>query len=417
VAIENPDSTEVVQAPARRVFGERAFWVGFWVLALGLVGLNLWWTWEERPLPNLQAIGLWMARGWYDEAEWALRAHLKRSPNDGEARWMLARALAARNNMAGCLEQVRQIPFWWSRKPEALFREGQAAMVLGRASEAEEAWKQCVLDDPQHPTPAKYFTQAVNELVQLYKWEDRRDEARELLWRALSLTEPADHPTILLMSVWICLLKNDPAEAAAKLARFVAAEPRDYVARRALARATLDLGKTAEARAHIEACLAARPADPLVWRDYLYVLVRLGDRLPLDQALARLPNDANQFPEAWIARGFERQQERDLPAAALAYREAVRLKPFEEDAYYKLALVEKRLGHKLEADQALDRYNTMHSAREELRNLYEGYLGASRGPTANPGALPELGRRLAACCETLGWTREAKAWRQVAAAS
>jgi tetratricopeptide (TPR) repeat protein len=391
------------------------FWMAFATLIIGLGALNLWWTWEERPLPDLTLVGRWMARGWYDEAEKALRTHLRRSPNDGEARWMLARTLMARNDLDGSLAELKRIPFWCPRKPDALLREGQVAMALGRAREAEEAWGTCVADNPMHPTPPKDFTQAVHELVQLYKWEGRRDQARELLWRAYRLTERADHPTILLMSVWIGLLKTDPADAVEKLKRFVAADRSDYEARRALACAELELGQSSQAKADIEACLAARPHDAHVWRDYLKVLARAGDQSSLEQAFAQMPEATNQYADTWIARGLEREEAGDVAGAGQAYRRAIDTSAFEEDGYYKLALIEKRLGHATEAQTALDHQRALHEARVELHTAYEAYLDASHGPSARGSVIAELSERLAQGCESLGWSREAGAWRKLAA--
>ena len=69
-----------------------------------------------------------------------LREHLRRSPHDGEARMMLARALAGRGDLLGCARQLHEVPFWSPRKAEALFREGQSYLKIDRAKDAEDAW-------------------------------------------------------------------------------------------------------------------------------------------------------------------------------------------------------------------------------------------------------------------------------------
>ena len=68
-----------------------------------------------------------------------LREHLRRAPHDGAARMMLARVLAASGDLAGCTRELHQVPAWWPQKAEALYREGQAYLLMNRARDAEAA--------------------------------------------------------------------------------------------------------------------------------------------------------------------------------------------------------------------------------------------------------------------------------------
>ena len=124
------------------------------VLAACLVGFNLWWYWRDtRPLPGLDTISGWIGKGQDDQAEPALREHLRRAPNDGEARMMMARLLGARNDLLGCARQLHEVPFWWPTKADALYREGQAYFMIDRAKDAEAAWLAVTNHDPLHPRP------------------------------------------------------------------------------------------------------------------------------------------------------------------------------------------------------------------------------------------------------------------------
>src|SRR5262249_54545185 len=91
---------------------------------LGLVGFNVWWFWRDtRPLPDLAVIARLMGHDQYAQAEPALREHLRRSPHDGEARMMLARAYAAGGRLLECAQELHDVPYWWPQKAEALYRE------------------------------------------------------------------------------------------------------------------------------------------------------------------------------------------------------------------------------------------------------------------------------------------------------
>jgi hypothetical protein len=90
------------------------------LLGIGLLGFNLWWYWRDtRPVADMATISGWMAREQYTLAETALRERLRRSPHDGDAHTTLAKVLAARGDLPGCITQLRLVPPWWPTKPEA----------------------------------------------------------------------------------------------------------------------------------------------------------------------------------------------------------------------------------------------------------------------------------------------------------
>jgi tetratricopeptide (TPR) repeat protein len=413
----NVDNKTVIsgKVPARARGRVRAgvLRLGFWGLVLGLVALNLWLAWEARPLPDLPAISRLMDKELYSEAERALRAHVRRSPHHGEARMMLARVLTAQNDLAGAADQLHQVPFWWPSKPEALFREGQVQMALGRARRAEEAWKACVANDPLHPTPPRFFTSAARELIVLYEWEERRDEAHELIWRVYQQVEKKDHAAILIMSAWVELLRNDPAEEASKLSRFVAADADDWDARVALAKAEMARGNTAEATRQIQICLAARPQDLRGWRNWLLILSKGGDQAGLAAALKQLPEGADADAEIWTIRGLACERAGDWQGAADAYRQAVRLRPWADEAYYKLAIVEERLGEPTAAAADRQRQQALRGAREQLRQAYDAYVDATQSPQLARMDLGPIYERLAMTCAAAGLERDAEAWRRL----
>src|SRR4051794_35767685 len=105
----------------------------FWPSAIGLVALNGWWAWENRPLTDLRVVGGWVEAGRLDEAEAALRDWVQRVPDSPDARMLLARVLATRDDLVGCAAQLQGVPFWAPQKNEALFREAQSWQKVDRA--------------------------------------------------------------------------------------------------------------------------------------------------------------------------------------------------------------------------------------------------------------------------------------------
>ena len=163
------------------------------------LGLGWWYRREIRAVPSVTTIAGWMARQRYAEAEPALGEHLRRSPDDGEARIMLARLLAARGDARGCARELRRVPFWWPTKADALFREGQTYLRINRAREAEAAWLALVKQDTPHAPPSAIFQDVCLELLRLYAVEDRWEDAAPLIWNAYDRAVPSDRAPWLII--------------------------------------------------------------------------------------------------------------------------------------------------------------------------------------------------------------------------
>ena len=155
---------------------------------------------------------------------------------------------------------------------------------------------------------------------------------------------PADHPVLLAMRMRPELERVRRRSRSTLLKRYVAAAADDWEALRALARAELALGNHAEAARHFQECLKGRPDDVRAWRDYLTMLLEQGD---LDAFLALLekpPKSAETEPETWMFRGVASEKAGDWQAAADHFRKAIELNPYVPKYYYRLAMVEERLG-------------------------------------------------------------------------
>jgi tetratricopeptide (TPR) repeat protein len=389
----------------------RFFWS--WALVAGLTALNVWWFWADRPSLDIKTIDAWVVRGRPDDAERALRDLLWRSPDHGDARMKLARLLGERGDYLGCAGQLHLVPFWSPAKAEARFLEGQAYRLVERARDAEAAWEACIDADPLHPAPPRHFHAAARELIAQYVLEGRLDDARRTIWRAYDAAGPTDRPAILVMRLRAELERIAHDEALSRLRQFVAADPGDWEARRALALEEQLAGHEAAADRNMAACVAANPDDPAGWRTHLQILHHRGDREGMIAVLPRLPASADGDAEVWKYRGLAREWVGDLAGALDAYGLAARLNPYEPEYLYKLATVEQRLGLLEPASEHARRSHQLRDALLRLREAFLAFLETSEH--SEPGDAPYRAavERLATFCGQLGMRREADAWRQV----
>jgi tetratricopeptide (TPR) repeat protein len=322
--------------------------------------------------------------------------------------------------MQGCALQLREIPFWWPTKAEAILHEGQAYLMTDRAKDAETCWLAVLKDDPLHPSPPDTMHTASQQLLELYATENRWDDAAEIIWETYDRTVPAEQLSLLGMRVKSELERLSPEATISQLERYVAADPTDWEARRALARAKLTLGRKEDADRDFRACLAGRPDDPRVWRDYLGMLYDLGDQNAWAALLAKVPPSAEKESEIWRFRGLLKERAGNWAGAAQDYNTALNLNPYVMASQYRLAMVEERLGHRDVAVEHRKKADDLREARSELRIAF-GELITAEEAWENQGAsnpdLPTSMRRLASICETLGWARLAEAWHKLADAS
>src|SRR5262249_10325229 len=130
-------------AGQRRAFPTRV------LLAMGLIlvgGAPVPWGYcrATRPVIDLRTSERWVRHERYGPAQQALHDQLRRAAGDGAAWRMLARVLAARGELAGCTRELHQVPAGWPQKARALYREGQAYLLMNRARDAEAALLEAV---------------------------------------------------------------------------------------------------------------------------------------------------------------------------------------------------------------------------------------------------------------------------------
>jgi tetratricopeptide (TPR) repeat protein len=419
MAISVDVPSEVAARPVRPVRKRRLGWLAFKLVATGMaagaLGFNGWWYWRDhRPLPAMATIFDWVTREKYAEAENALREYLRRSPHDGDVRMSLARSLAARGDFKGCARTLHKVPAWWPSKVEALLREGQAYLQADRAKDAEAAWLEAIKDDPLHPLSLALYHDVCQEILKLYAIEDRWEDAFPVMWTAYDHANPVDHPVLLLMRLRCELERVAPKETLVHLRKYVTADPTDWEARRAMARALLMIGQHAEAARDFEACIKGRPDDVRAWRDYLAMLLDQGDLETFRSVLEKPPPSADTEPETWLYRAVAHEKTGDWKGAADDWQKAIDLNPFMPKYHYRLAMVQERLGLREEAKIHRQRNKEMNEARAQLRTAYFDYFALLAKNEPDSAAMAAACRELARVCEVLGWSRAAQAWNQLA---
>ncbi len=281
---------------------------------------------------------------------------------------------------------------------------------------------QAILDaDPLHPPDPGLYHDAGQELLKIYATEDRWEDAYAVIWNVYDHAAPADRALTLTMRTRCEVERVAPTETLKVLRRYVAADPADFEARRAMANAELAVGQRAEALRDMEACIKGRPDDARSWRDYLKMLQSLGEPDAFNAAMARLPLSADTEPEIWMFRGQMKEHDGDGAGAAADYRRALELNPNLLNGHYRLATIEARLGRRAQAAAHRKRWDELREARVQLRQVeaqYRAAVAAASAPEPSPSARSDLrtaARRLGSVCGALGWARAVEACNQIAA--
>jgi tetratricopeptide (TPR) repeat protein len=207
-----------------------------------------------------------------------------------------------------------------------------------------------------------------------------------------------------------------PEETIKKLERYVAADPTDWEALRALAKASSALGRRTDAARYFQACLKGRPGDARAWSDYLGMLHAQGDADTWSALLDVVPPSADSEGEIWRFRGLRKERVGDWAGAARAYTAALERDPYITAYHYRLAMVEERLGHRDNAAEHRKQSDRLREAQGQLLTAFTDVIDAQEGKRTTPD-LPTSIRRMASICETLGWARLADAWYKLAESS
>jgi len=267
----------------------------------------------------------------------------------------------------------------------AMQMAGQVHLRAGRLVPAEKRFLAAIKADDKAIVPRR-------ELICIYGLQLRRRELREV-FAGLARVSPMSFGNVFH---WCLTRGNDwePQEIIDDMTKFLAADPTDRWSRIAKARSLLRLSKRDEARETL-APLAQDDPDAIALRAQIAL-----DEGDSDQVLKLLASGPRDHFDLAVMRARSALADGDLAKARDEFAIASKLDPDNRDAVIGMARVMAALGDQADAAQWKDRAAKLDK------------LAALVQKAAEPNAQNdlELIRRLAAGCEAVGHTAEAKAW-------
>ncbi len=299
-----------------------------------------------------------------------------------------AQLLMARDRNDEALAELAAVPDEHPLAPQARLQSGQLELRRDRARVAEAFFRRAIALQPD-------LVQARRELIFILGYELRRPELNAE-FRALDAFDPLRFDQAFL---W-CLSRGvvwEPGEAAAKLARFVAADPDDRQARIALAEMLRRLNRYDDA---IATLAPLGDDDPEARAIRAQIALDRGDDKAVESLLAGGPR---VHLDLALLRGRLALARGDDKAAVASFRDAVAAEPNNRDAVFGLAHSLQRVG-----DPEAKRYLELSALHERLGTLVQ------RAATPGSGNDVALIRELGAACAAVGRLPEARAWYNIA---
>jgi tetratricopeptide (TPR) repeat protein len=354
--------------------------------------------------------------GRFEEAVSLLESHLRRTPRDARAHYLLAELLLSRTDRTGeshvvpdarraldHLEQARGSRVVDPARVE-LYR-GMSLYRLDRWDEAEAAWSEALRIDPVVP-------EAGWGLLDLYYLEGRRLEAQRLVLRLHQVEPlPQDRAQLLLQLVRQDAIPPDQISLVERLEPVVAESPDGVQALTALGLALVRSGEIDLGLASLRRSVERWPDSETAWDRLMTGLDFAGKTQGLSPLLAGLPRSMADSPR--FARHFAlaAQEEGRWGESVAQYRRAMEHDPGDFETGVRFARALRFAGEK-DAAMAWDRKIVDYrAAKAGLLDLYEE---ADAVKTLGVRPHPELCRELAESREKMWRGEEARLWRSMA---
>lgn len=371
----------------------RVKWLGLIALGAGVVAASGSWISQERKAAALLDSAKGAAnRGDFAAAGRDFRAVLRRWPNHDEAAFGLGVCEQSAGRLDAALKAWEQIGPASRYAPVSAVRIAPIALEHGQFARAEDLLRSALR------TSGPHTAEALELLVRVLRFEDRRDEARELLRQEL---KSAPDTLRVLRALWMldveAVALERTQEMFKKANRDVPNDDRVWLGLANLARRG---GRVDEAANWLRKCRTARPEDPAVWRSWL-AWARAADSIEeARRALPHLP--ANSLSEgelqelhAWFARSAnDRQTERRGLERLMA------CDPAFPGALERLAELNALEGATEQVARLRRKKSELDAARERYHQLFE---------TSND-RLPTMTLEMAKLAESLGRSAEAEGW-------
>ncbi|MEW4567396.1 FG-GAP-like repeat-containing protein [Tautonia sp. JC769] len=376
--------------PSRSAYARRFLWV-----ALALVPIALGVTWFARGASarrELAAAKRHLEQGERREALDRLRRLAGRGVGEGEAAYLLGICELQEGRYDAALAAWERVPPASTYAGPALTRRAAVALERGAFDRGERLLRDARDHRGLHEAEAREM------LGRIYRFQDRRSEARALLREAL--VDGTD-PLRVVRDFWLLDAESVPLERTRAMFEEARRDhPEDPRVRLGLANLSLRGGRTEEAGRLLEACLEASPEDVPTWRGRLDWARASGDPSEARRALEHLPGDAFEPAELLELEAWFAAQSRDHSRERSALTNLIDWVPGHPEALDRLAELAIEGG---DAEQAAD-LRRRKAELDQARDVYgrRFHLGDDE--------LAPLARKMAELAETLGRWDEATAW-------
>lgn len=371
----------------------RVKWLGLMTLGGWAVAVCAWWIYQEWNAAALLDSGKDAAnRGDFVTASRDFSAVLRRWPNHDEA----AFGLGVCEQSSGHLDAA--VKAWERIGPEspyahvAAVRIAPIALEHGQFARAEDLlWNALRVSGPHR-------NEAREMLVRVLRFEDRRDEAREVL--RLDLKKAPDTLPVL-RALWMLDIEAVALERTLTMFRQATRDaPNDDRVWLGLANLARRAGRLDEAAEWLRKCRHARPEDPAIWRSWLAWARAADNAEEARLALQHLPTkgftegDVQEL-RAWFARSANDHQGERQGLERLLVCE-----PSFPGALERFAELNALAGATDQAAQLRRQKAELDATRERYHRLFE----------TKADRLPLLSLEMAKLAETLGRSFEAEGW-------
>jgi tetratricopeptide (TPR) repeat protein len=371
----------------------RAKGLGLLVLGVAAAALCASWgyrEWEESTL--LDSARDAANRGAFAAAARDFRAVLRRRPGHDEAAFGLGVCEEAAGRPDAALAAWERIGPASPYAVVAAARIAPIALERGQFARAEDLLRKAA------STRGPQVADAREMLVRVLRFEDRRDEARDVLRQEL---RTAPDTLKAVRALW--MLEVEPVALERTLALFRKAArdaPGDDRVWLGLANLARRAGRLDEAARWLRECRKARPEDHAVWRSWLAWARAAGDAAEARLALGHLPARGFSTGEVEELRAWFARSAGDRPGERRALERLAACAPFVPGALERLAELHALDGEPGKAGELRRRKAELDAARERYDRLFDG--GGDQ--------LSALAREMAGLAETLGRGAEAEGW-------
>jgi predicted Zn-dependent protease len=327
-----------------------------------------------------------------DAAERVLRQAVARRPAAPEPRIELARLAQTREDWATVAVALHPIPADFPAAAAVRIVEGDAWIKLGRAADAEQAWRAALERDTTET--ARY------RLLFLYGTQLRRPEWLATLWDLYDRGHAGLNEMLQIMLagqiVW------EPEGALETVERWSAADERDRPSRRAAAVYFVRAGQLDEAADRLENLFERDPDDLETWSALVDCRLASGELDRADKLLRAAPDAARDNPRYCKQRGRLALAQGRYADAAADLRRGLPGAPYDLELHYNLAQA-LRLAGQLDASRP---HSDVAGRLARIARLCHSIHNA---PAYSSGDIRELVQH----CAELRLVEEARGWVRV----